>query len=323
MNIPAFSQEADVNTITYNQRTYNLYPATIDALPPVPSPYTAENGMEIVVALLKTGQYTLVPVTIENKTPHIPYGGRQLGKGDQLTVDEADFPTLAETGLHSEQELERTETITGKLVAEINETGRPEQASGAGFMAIDEDIISVLTGDNRLVAGLNLTHPQLARPLFHIWNLILQAYEHGDLGRNLGNVEYLLYNGRQVRFGEVYPTRGFQESLFNDEIWGTFQINIYREPDDGERAFIYDSYSHLANALVLGLIDRLSYILTAEMEPYYVMRYGFYEGHTDYRVDPIAIAFIFGLKSMEEIEAAFPGELYDALTTYFTRENLN
>jgi hypothetical protein len=54
------------------------------------------------------------------------------------------------------------------------------------------------------------------------------------------------------------------------------------------------------------------------MEPYYVMRYGFYEGHTSYRVDPIAIAFIFGLRSLEEVEAAFPGAIYETLTTHFT-----
>jgi hypothetical protein len=49
------------------------------------------------------------------------------------------------------------------------------------------------------------------------------------------------------------------------------------------------------------------------------MRYGFYEGHTDYRADPIAIAFIFGMRSLEQIEAAFDGRLYEALTRPFTR----
>ena len=66
------------------------------------------------------------------------------------------------------------------------------------------------------------------------------------------------------------------------------------------------------------LVKRLSHILTGEMEPYYVMRYGFYEGHTDYRVDPVAIAFIFGLRSLEEIEAAFPNRLHEILTGHFT-----
>jgi hypothetical protein len=50
------------------------------------------------------------------------------------------------------------------------------------------------------------------------------------------------------------------------------------------------------------------------------MRYGFYEGHTDYRSDPISIAFIFGLKSLEEIVDAFEGSLYTALTNHFIDE---
>ena len=42
----------------------------------------------------------------------------------------------------------------------------------------------------------------------------------------------------------------------------------------------------------------------------YIMCYGFYEGHTEYRTDPIAIVFIFGLRSIEEIEdAIFPIEI--------------
>ena len=65
------------------------------------------------------------------------------------------------------------------------------------------------------------------------------------------------------------------------------------------------------------LITQLTRMQTGEMEPYYIMRYGFYEGHTPWRVDPIAIAFIFGLRSLEEIEAAFPGTLHEVLTGHF------
>jgi len=57
--------------------------------------------------------------------------------------------------------------------------------------------------------------------------------------------------------------------------------------------------------------------------PYYIMRYGFYEGHTDYRADPVAISFIFGLKSLQEIEVAFEGILNKVLTEHFTRENIS
>jgi hypothetical protein len=66
------------------------------------------------------------------------------------------------------------------------------------------------------------------------------------------------------------------------------------------------------------LIAKLSYIHTGEMVPYYIMRYGFYEGHTSYRADPIALAFIFGLRTLDEIENALPGQLYSVLTDHCT-----
>jgi hypothetical protein len=46
------------------------------------------------------------------------------------------------------------------------------------------------------------------------------------------------------------------------------------------------------------------------------MRYGFYEGHTSYRADPVAIAFVFRLKSLEEIDAVYDGKLYIVLTEH-------
>jgi hypothetical protein len=49
------------------------------------------------------------------------------------------------------------------------------------------------------------------------------------------------------------------------------------------------------------------------MAPYYIMRYGFYEGHTAYRCDPVAIAYLFGLRALEQIETAFPGRLHRVL----------
>jgi hypothetical protein len=272
----------------------------------------------VVIARQKDGQYLLVPVTVENAPPTLQYGSRKIGKGRQLDVDAQDFPTLAKTGLHAEQELDQTKTITGKPVEEITRVGRPEMSSGVGFMAEDEDIISVLKGDNRLVKRLGLTHPQMAMPLFHIWNLILKEYESGRMGRSWDNIQYVLYNGKHIRFGQTHPTRGFQESIFNDEIMGAFQINFYRELDDEEKAFLWEKYSDLSEQQMEELIGKLSHIMTGEMEPYYVMRYAFYEGHTGYRVDPIAIAFIFGLRSLDEIGTAFPGRVYEMLTMHFT-----
>ena len=49
------------------------------------------------------------------------------------------------------------------------------------------------------------------------------------------------------------------------------------------------------------------------MVPYYIQRYGFYEGFTSYRAAPVAISFIFGLKSLEEIENIFGRNLHRVL----------
>jgi len=70
-------------------------------------------------------------------------------RSGQLEVDANDFPTPARTGLHSPQELNRTERITGKPIEAITTDGRPGNSSGAGFLADDEDILSVLQGDKR------------------------------------------------------------------------------------------------------------------------------------------------------------------------------
>ncbi len=295
-----------------------LYPETTAEPPGLASPAKLPDGTEVVVALMKDGRYAVVPVTVENAPPDLAYGNWRIGKGRQLDVDANDFPTLARTGLHAQEELDKTDRITGKLIEVITEIGRPGNASGAGFLAADEDILSVLRGDNRLVARLGLTHPEMARPLFHIWNLILKEYELRRIGRNWDNVRYVLYNGKKIRFGEVHPTRGFQASIFNDEIIGAFDINLFREVDESEKAFLRKKYPNLSEEQMAELVRKLSHILTGEMEPYYIIRYGFYEGHTAYRVDPLAIALIFGLRSLEEIEAAFPGRLYETLTTHFT-----
>jgi hypothetical protein len=304
--------------VSYNQKSYPLYPQTLDTRPDIPSPYTTEYGTEIVTAFTKDKKYALIPVTVENGEP-LDYKTSQWGKGRQLEVDAGDFPTLAGTGLHSEMELNQTKTITGRSIVEITELGRPGRLSGAGFMSLDEDIVSVLKGDNRLVRRLGLTHPQMARPLFHIWNMILKDFELKRLGRFWEHIEYILYNGRKV-FIKAEGTKGWQESLFDDEILGMYQFEMWREPNQDEKAFLREKYSNLSQEQMTELIKKLSYIHTGEMVPYYIMRYGFYEGHTDYRADPITIAWLFAQKSLEEIEAAFEGKLYEALTQHFTRQ---
>jgi hypothetical protein len=258
-------------------------------------------------------------VTVENDEP-IDWQKQRFNKGRQVDVDEVDFPALAATGLHDNDELERVNAITGRSLDELNRLGRPNGLSSSGFFAADEDIISVLKGDNALVCNLRLTHSQLARPLFHVWNAILLELERGSqqgrVPRFWRAFSPIDYNGREI-IVKAEGTKGFQQSLFNDEIKGNAIITISRELTAAETASLLEKYAHLSPQQKDELISRLTRMQTGEMEPYYIMRYGFYEGHTSWRVDPIAIAFIFNLRSLDEIEAAFPKKLHEALTGHF------
>ena len=290
-----------------------LTPSKIDDPPGIPSPYQAADGQEILTARTSDGKYLLIPVTVGDST---------YGWGGQRMIDSGDFPTLAETGLHSEIELDQTRIVTGKTVSEITDIARPGRASSVGFMTDDEDLISVIKGDNRLVSRMGLTHPELALPLYQVCNLEAMESRMGHWNRGeWTNIEYFLYNGRKI-YVTMWCGKGFQESIFNDEIRGWLTIDLRRDLDDDEKRLLRENYSHLTEEQMADLEKRLTSITTAEMEPAYIMRYGFYEGHSEYRTDPITIASVFSLKSLEEIEEAFPGRLYDLLTLQFTRETL-
>ena len=314
--IPAFSfcQEIESNQITYNQNTYSIYPNLLEEIPAIPSPLRIKNNTIFVISLTHNDKYSIVPVTVENGKPLNYKNNQWWGKGQQLYVDFSDFPTLEKKGLHSEKELDQTKTITGKSIGEITKTGHAGEYSGAGFMAQDEDIISVLKGDNRLVNKLGFIHPQLAEPLFHIFNIILTVKKDSERG----NVKGIIYNNKKI-YLKFWGSKGWQESIFNDEILGYWQIEIWRELDEAEKLFLSKKYPKLTKDEMSTLTRKLSYIHTGEMVPYYIMRYGFYEGHTDYRADPIAISFIFGLKSIEEIENCFKDNLYQTFTKHFTK----
>jgi HEAT repeat protein len=310
-NPSATSEKTPPEKIYCGKKVYSCYPATLETKPDLISPLTTLDRDEVVTALMKNGKYAIVSVTVENGKP-LNYKQNQWGKGRQLKIDAVDFPALAQSGLHSEAELERTKMITGRSIVEIVELGRPERSSGAGFMGDDEDIISVIKGDNRLVEQLDLRHPQLARPLFHIWNMILRDVELKRLGRFWEPFEYILYKGQKV-FAKAEGTKGWQESIFDDEILGKFQIEIWRELSQDEKTFLREKYPNLTKDQMEALLKKLSHIHISEMAPYYIKRYGFYEGHTDYRADPIAITWIFGLRSLAQIEAAFSGRLDEVL----------
>ena len=310
------AQDLTVNQISYHKVSYPLYPEVLEAYPDIPSPLSTKDGREILIAFRKSdNRCTLMPVTVENGDILDYRYKKWWNKGRQLHVDSADFPTMAKTGLHSNKEFARIKTITGKSISEITMVGRPGRYSGAGFMSHDENIISVLKGDNGLVSQLGLTHPQNAKPLFHVFNTILVVKKDSERA-NIGGI---LYNGKKV-FLKFRGSKGWQETIFNDEILGYWQIEIWRDLNLEEKAFISEKYSALNEEKMAELIKKLSYIHTGEMVPYYIMRYGFYEGHSSYRADPIAIAFIFRLLDIQEIERAFKGRLYERLTGHFIEE---
>ena len=312
---PPVETPQHASEISFQGESYPLYPATLPECPDMPSPFTTPDGREVVVGFREGDQAcTLIDVTVEDGAPR-NYKANQWGKGEQLRVDDADFPTLARIGAHAEAELDRTETITGRSVDEITEDGRPGGASKIGFMATDEDIISVLRGDNRLVDRLGLTHPELAKAMLHLWNLVrAHDIEARRVGRPVPVVDWFLYNGNTVQLIESESGKGWQESIFDDGILGMFLIRIQRDLEPHEEAFLRHKYGQIPDDEIAELTAALSQMRVGEMVAYYIQRYGFYEGHTNWRADPIAIARIFGLRTIEEIDRAFEGELYEALT---------
>jgi hypothetical protein len=296
-------------THCYSQEA-ELYPHKYKELPNIPSPSTLINGTEVIISLYVNGGYSILPVTQEKGEIYSCLYDFN-GKGDQVWVDEPDFHSLGKTGLHSEDELNKKTMITGRSIEVINYISRPNRFSHAGFLAEDEDIISVLKGDNRIVKRMGMVHSQMAKPLFHIWNALLGDYLEGQV-----DATTIYYNSNEVNINRIW-LNGYQESIFHDEIEGRNDIHIWRDLKEGELEFLKRSYSNLPQEKFKLLIEKLSHLHISEMLPFYIMRYGFYEGHTDYRCDPIAIAFIFGLKSLEEIDNVSEGNLFNSLTNHY------
>ena len=177
--------------------------------------------------------------------------------------------------------------------------------------------------DNRLVTHLGLTHPQLARPLFEVFNLILRDLElqrRGVFGPY--NIATVFYGGHEIHI-EASGGKGWQQSIFADEVQGYWEIRIWRQPTGAEERYLRDQYGHLPQEQFAELAEMLTSIHTGEMVPFYIQRYGFYEGHTDYRADPVAITNLFGLSSIEKIDTATGRDLYGALTRHHTPESLD
>ncbi|RPH90234.1 MAG: hypothetical protein EHM72_19375, partial [Calditrichaeota bacterium] len=277
-------------SLQWKNKSYDLYPAVYDHLPELPSPLATGDGKEFVIALTNKNQYAIYPV----------HWQKDEQQKQQTVSDTADFPTLARTGNHSKAELRYIKTITGRPLDEITRLARPGQLSTSGFLGANEDIMSILKADNYIVRKLGISHFELAKPLFHVlnmmdidldlnhWNMAHHAWEH---------VVGLYSHGNRVRV-EAHDTKGGQQSIFNDGIEGAFWIIIERKLDQREERYLRKKYSSLTQEQFITLQKKLSSVMTSEMEPQYIMRYGFYEGHTDWRTDPIALTFIFGLKSV-------------------------
>ncbi|MCU0414859.1 MAG: hypothetical protein MUE91_10755, partial [Ignavibacteriaceae bacterium] len=144
-----------------------LYPKKINTLPDITSPTTLKNGTEVIISSYVKGGYSILPVTQEKGEIYSCLYDFN-GKGDQVWIDEPDFRSLGKTGLHSEDELNKKTMITGRSIEVINFISRPNRFSHSGFLAEDEDIISVIKGDNRIVKRLGMVHSQMAKPMFHI-----------------------------------------------------------------------------------------------------------------------------------------------------------
>lgn len=289
---------------------YKIYPQVNKEKPALPSPFRTKDDHEYVIAVTKEGHYGIIRVT--------PANTYEICK--QLIVDTLDFPELAQTGLHTEAGLDTIQTITGRALEKITMLGRPNGLSQAGFMARDENIISVIKGDNSLLVKLGFTHPQMARPLFHVLNMIdadLSLKRWNMAKHKWENIQYFYYNNQKV-FVEAEDTKGGQKSIFNDGIEGAFYVKLWRELHPDEINYLKDRYTSLTEDNFKDLISKLSVMHTGEMEPQYIMRYGFYEGHTYWRTDPIAITFIFGLIDLPELDDVLENNLYYFLTEHYT-----
>jgi len=298
------------NYVQVDSIPYKIYPQVNDTKPNLPSPFITSDDKEFVVAVTKEEKYAIIQVTLSND--------REICQ--QLIIDTTDFPLLVQTGLHSEERLNKVKTITGRSLNEITELGYPNRLSQAGFMAQDENIIAVLKADNRIVRQLEYTHPQLAKPLFHVLNMMdtdLALNRWNMAKHRWQNIQYFFYNNCKI-FVEAGDTKGGQKSIFDDKIEGGFHIKLWREFEKEEINLLKQRYGKLSATKFDSLKTLLSSIYTGEIEPQYIMRYGFYEGHTSWRTDPIAISFIFGLKSLNELERIFKGKLYERLIKHFT-----
>ncbi len=279
--------------------------------PDLDSPFGSQENEDYVIAITKEKTFAIIPVTLSN----------DKGICKQLIVDTLDFPDLAKYGIHSEARLDQIKTITGWSLDTISNLGQPYGLSHSGFMAADEDILSVIRSDNQIVKKMGLIHSDLAKPLFHVLNMVDMdlSLDRWNMARHRwDNITAFYYKGNIVNV-EAYDTKGGQQSIFNDGIEGAFHIKLWHEFSNEEIEYLKQHYGHLNEEEMEEFKARLGFLNIGEMQPQYIMRYGFYEGHTFWRACPVGISYVFGFKSLEELDVLFEGDLFKIITSHYTQ----
>jgi transglutaminase-like putative cysteine protease len=73
----------------------------------------------------------------------------------------------------------------------------------------------------------------------------------------------------------------------NGDNLGYYRIHLSREFTPGEEAYLDEKYAHMDASQFEDLKEKLCTIRTGEIAFFYIKDYGFYEGHTDWRADPV------------------------------------
>jgi hypothetical protein len=176
-------------------------------------------------------------------------------------------------GKNKTEQIKKLTEINGKSIAELEKAMRPGEASTAGFLGKQENLLDVMAADNKYVVDqMGLTHQELAKHLH-----AMAAVWDWQFKNKQEEAEFL-YNGQKFKI-KVVSTRGFQDSPFAD---GT---------KSGADATVQNLTS--GKKLEYGLLV-----------PYMIERYGFYEGQgTSYRVDPRKVVEVFDLVKKSQVRA--------------------
>ncbi len=192
-------------------------------------------------------------------------------------------------GVNTNETIAQLTQLNGRTIAQIESDSRPgvdaqiaalngryirsTALSDAGFLGSTERLKDVLLADNTFVTSQGLNHQQLVEPLFYAMNFLESTGSQSGRFRYKGN----LYEASYQQW------RGIVESPFHDGLRPSRDYTV----------------TNLETGASLGF---------SQAVPYFIQRYGFYEGNTPYRVDPKRILEVFFTKQDDEILQARRGE---------------